>query len=56
MRHLFEVFVSSNENWLQSSIVLNSRKKLAKRRRGKFIWITVEDLIKKQLACIYSYI
>ncbi|OLQ04185.1 hypothetical protein AK812_SmicGene12728 [Symbiodinium microadriaticum] len=43
VRHLFEVFVSSNENWLQSSIVLNSRKKLAKRRRGKFIWITVED-------------
>ncbi|CAE6966858.1 unnamed protein product, partial [Symbiodinium sp. CCMP2592] len=38
LRHLFEVFVSAGEDWLQSSIVINSRSKTAKRRRGKFVW------------------
>ena len=50
LRHLFEVFVSAGENWLESSIVLNARRKNASRRRGKFIWITFEDLAKKYLA------
>ncbi|CAE7195431.1 TEX13C [Symbiodinium sp. CCMP2592] len=43
LRHLFEVFVSAGENWLESSIVLNARRKNANRRRGKFIWITFEE-------------
>ena len=53
LRHLFEIFISAGENWMESSIVINARSKTAKRRRGKFVWKKYCDLVTECLAqCI----
>ena len=49
MRHLFEIWTSAEEDWNVSSIVINARSKNAKRRRGRFVWKTFEDLAKEPL-------
>ncbi|CAE7025856.1 unnamed protein product [Symbiodinium sp. KB8] len=45
LRHLFEVWTSAKEEWMESSIVVNARSKTAKRRRGKFVWKKYCDLL-----------
>ncbi|OLP84237.1 hypothetical protein AK812_SmicGene34908 [Symbiodinium microadriaticum] len=47
LRHLFraKVWTSSNEEWMESSIVINARSKTAKRRRGKFVWKKYCDIV-----------
>ena len=50
MRHLFEMFVTSDEDWMQSSLVLNSRTRAARRRRGTYVWRTMQELIEKPLS------
>ena len=53
MRHLFEMFVTSHEDWMQSSLVLNSRNKAARRRRGTYVWKMMKDLIAAPLSNIF---
>lgn len=36
LAQLYEDFLSSGENWMQSSIVCNATRKATQRRRGKF--------------------
>ena len=50
MRHLFEIFVTSNEDWMQSSLVINSRNRQARKRRGTYVWKLMKDLIEKPLS------
>ncbi|CAJ1459280.1 unnamed protein product, partial [Effrenium voratum] len=45
MRHLFEMYISSGENWLRSSLVLNCRSSSKNTRFGKYVWKTYADLV-----------
>ena len=38
MRHLYEQFITSGENWLESAIMLNVRSKKKGVRHGCHVW------------------
>ena len=44
MRHLFEVFLTSGENWMRSNIVMNARSKSRRQRSGRYVWKKYETL------------
>ena len=43
LRHLFEIFISAGENWMESSIVINARSKTAKTQEGQ---VRVEEVLR----------
>ena len=44
MAQLYEDYLSSGENWLQSSLVVNANRQLSSKRRGKYKMCTYKDL------------
>ena len=52
MRHLFEMFVTSDEDWMNSSLVVNSRNKASRRRRGTYVWKLMKDLIAQPVSSV----
>ena len=44
MGQLYEEYLSSNEDWMASSLVVNAERKLSSRRRGKFRMVMMKDL------------
>ena len=51
MRFLFEQFLTANENWQQSAIMMNVRQKKKGSRHGKHVWKRFEQVVAEQLAC-----
>ena len=49
MRHLFEQFLSSDGNWMNSAIMLNVRSKKKGTRHGCYVWLKFEDVKQKCL-------
>ena len=47
MKHYYEVFISSQEDWMSSSIMVNVLHKKNKKRKGKNVWRKFEDLVKQ---------
>ncbi|CAE7323279.1 unnamed protein product [Symbiodinium sp. CCMP2592] len=47
MRHMYEMWISSGCDWLQSSIVLNAKKRNNTRRTGRYVWKRF-DLLKTE--------
>ena len=41
---LYEDFLSAGEDWLQSSLVINSSRKVSSKRRGKYRMSMYKDL------------
>ena len=50
---LFEEFIQANENWADSSIVLNNRNTLSEKQRGVYKLFSKEDTVlhKRVLSC-----
>ena len=44
MGQLYEDYLSSGENWMESSLMANATKTLTSRRRGKYKLATYRDL------------
>ena len=44
MGQLYEEYLSSNEDWMSSSLVVNADRKLSSRRRGKYRMVMMKDL------------
>ena len=56
MKHFYEVFLSCKEQWADSSVVLNARKRSGTRRRGRYIWKKYHVLVEEQLgSCSCSW-
>ena len=54
MRHFYEMFLSANEDWQQSSVVYNARRRSGKKKCGKFIWKMMKTLKEEYLGPIQS--
>ena len=44
MGQLYEDYLSSGENWMESSLMVNASRTLTSRRRGKYKLTTYRDL------------
>ena len=53
MKHYYEVVLSSSEDWMQSSIMLNLSHKKRGKRSGKYVWKRLCDLIAASLVCTF---
>ena len=51
MKHFYEMFLSASEDWDQSSIMYNVRRRSGKRKCGKYVWKTLQALKDEQLGC-----
>ena len=51
MKHSYEMFLSAHEDWDQSSIMYNVRRRSGKRKCGKYVWKTLKALKEEQLDC-----
>ena len=45
MKHFYEMFLTANENWAQSSVMLNLRTANKKKKMGKYVWKRYIDLV-----------
>ena len=52
MRQMFEIFVQSNENWMESSVVQLARSAKRRKRAGKYVWVRYLDLEKEYTGSI----
>ena len=50
MRHFFEMYLTSNGNWEESSVMYNARRRSGKKRCGKYVWKRLMDLKQQCLA------
>ena len=48
MRHMYEMWISCDCDWMQSSIVLNAKKSNRTKRTGKHVWKRF-DALKSEL-------
>ena len=39
MRHMHEMFISSGEDWMTSSLVMNARRRNGRKKQGTYIWV-----------------
>ena len=51
MRFMFEQFLTADENWQQSAIMMNVRQKKKGSRHGKYVWKRYDHVVTEQLAC-----
>ena len=49
MKHFYEMFLSANEKWAESSIMINMRKRKGKKKVGKYVWKKLETLKEQSL-------
>ena len=49
MKHYYEIFLSANEDWMQSSVMLNLRHAKKGKRSGKYVWKRYVDLVAQSL-------
>ena len=49
MRNFYEMFLSANEDWEQSSIMYNARRRAGKKKCGKFVWKMLKTLKEEYL-------
>ena len=54
MRSMYEMFLTSSEDWMQSSIMVNIRNRQKGKKTGKFVWKKFETLRDELLSCSYS--
>ena len=47
MKHFYEVFISSQEDWMNSSIMINVSHKKKGKRKGKHVWKKFEELVQQ---------
>ena len=52
MGQLYEEYLSSNEDWMSSSLVVNADRKLSSRRRGKYRMVMMKDLCSQYGAAV----
>ena len=52
MRMMYEMFITSNEDWMQSSIMMNVKSKTKGKRRGKHVWKKYIELVEEPLTGI----
>ena len=51
MRHFYEMYVSANENWLQSSVMVNIRNSSKGKKTGKYVWKQWQKLAEECFSC-----
>ena len=49
MKHFYEMFLSAGEDWQESSIMYNVRRRSGKRKCGKYVWKTLKTLKEEYL-------
>ena len=52
MKHFYEMFLTSGENWGKSSAMINLRSNNKKKKLGKYVWKRFIDLVAEQLGSI----
>ena len=45
MRFMFEQFLTADENWQQSAIMMNVRQKKKGSRHGKYVWKRYDHVV-----------
>ena len=49
MRHFYEVFLASGEDWSKSTVVMNARQRSGKKKFGRYVWKKFETLVQETL-------
>ena len=50
MRHMFEMYITAGENWMESSNMVNIRNSSRGQKKGRYVWVTWQALADKFLA------
>ena len=56
MRHIFEIFMTCQGDWMRSSLVYSYRQSSVSKRVGAFVWVTLKDLKAEYLGYNNLYI